>query len=110
MFASTPRFALGQCLATQGALGALEDNKTFPIIFLKRHESGDCGDLGAEDKAMNEAAIQPDPEDCDRILSMYILPDGQKSTSSLSAIVPAQPSCFAANTEKGYMKGDNNGN
>jgi len=78
MFASTPRFALGQCLATQGALGALEDNKTFPIIFLKRHESGDCGDLGAEDKAMNEAAIQPDPEDCDRILSMYILPDGQK--------------------------------
>ncbi len=76
-----PRFQLGQCMATQGALGALEDNQTFPIVYLKRHESGDWGDLGAADKAMNEAAIVPiggDPEKADRILSMYILPDKQR--------------------------------
>jgi hypothetical protein len=72
------RFQLGQCMATQGALGALEDNQTFPIIYLKRHERGDWGDLGEADKQMNEAAINADPEKCDRILSMYILPDKQR--------------------------------
>lgn len=78
MSTTTPRFALGQCLATQGALGALEDNHTFPIVFLKRHESGDWGDLDANDKILNELAIRAVPEDCSRILSMYQLPDGQK--------------------------------
>lgn len=74
----TARFQLGQCCATQGALAALAANQTFPIVYLKRHESGDWGDLGDNDKAMNEAAIHPDPEKCDRIMSMYKLADGQR--------------------------------
>jgi hypothetical protein len=75
---TTKTFSLGQCHATQGALGALEDNGTFPIVYLRRHAAGDWGDLGAEDKKLNDAAIQPDPDDCSRILSMYRLPDGQR--------------------------------
>jgi hypothetical protein len=78
MLTNTPRFALGQCVATRGALGALEDNRTFPIVFLKRHESGDWGDIGAHDKQLNEAAIHADPEKCSRILSHYRLADGQR--------------------------------
>jgi hypothetical protein len=74
----TARFLLGRCTATQAALGALEDNHSFPIVYLKRHESGDWGDLSDADKQRNEDAIQPDPEDCTRILSAYSLADGQR--------------------------------
>jgi hypothetical protein len=67
-------FSLGQCVATPGALTALEDNATFSIVFLHRHRTGDWGNLGAEDKARNDAALV----DESRIFSAYILPDGQK--------------------------------
>jgi hypothetical protein len=72
------KFLLGQCAATPGALAAIEENHTYGIIYLKRHESGDWGDLSDEDKRLNDAAIDPDPEECSRILSAYHLPDGQK--------------------------------
>jgi hypothetical protein len=72
------RFSLGRCLATPGALSALEENNAFPIVLLQRHECGDWGDLSDGDKQANEDAIKPDPEDCSRILSAYRLPDGQK--------------------------------
>lgn len=68
------KFPLGQCQATMGALGALEDNQTFPIVYLHRHASGDWGDLPDEDRRANDAAL----EFGDRILSRYDLPDGQK--------------------------------
>jgi hypothetical protein len=67
------RFELGQCKATQGALGALEDNGQYPIVYLHRHAGGDWGELSDHDKAMNEAAIT----DGSQILSKYKLPDGQ---------------------------------
>jgi hypothetical protein len=67
-----PLFDLGQCVATPGALEALEENYTFPIIYLARHQSGDWGCLTADDKAMNDAALT----DESRILSAYVLPDG----------------------------------
>jgi hypothetical protein len=74
------QFDLGQTVATRGALGALEDNKIAPIVILARHSRGDWGDLDAEDKARNDAALIPCPEtgECDRIFSAYILPDKQK--------------------------------
>lgn len=72
------RFPLGQCVATPGALDALETNRTFPIALLMRHQAGDWGELSAHDRAANEAAIHPDPELCARILSAYRLGDGTK--------------------------------
>jgi hypothetical protein len=67
-------FELGQCRATPGALEALEDNHTFPIIYLHRHAAGDWGTLTAHDTAANEQAL----EDGSRILSCYHLPDRQR--------------------------------
>lgn len=74
MTMTTAKFSLGQCMATQGAMGALEDNQTFPIVYLKRHESGDWGDLDDHDRQLNDRALIDDS----RILSAYKLADGQK--------------------------------
>jgi hypothetical protein len=72
------RFPLGQCVATPGALRALEANHTSPLPYLMRHVSGDWGELDRHDKLANEAAIHPDPEYCARILSAYRLADNTK--------------------------------
>jgi hypothetical protein len=76
---ATAKFQVGQCCATHGALGALEDNNQHAIVFISRHQSGDWGDLDADDKARNEAALIPNADgECDRIFSAYHLKDGQK--------------------------------
>ena len=67
----TPRFPLGQVVATPGALTALRMSNQTAAEFLERHVTGDWGDLDAHDKAANEAAIN----DGDRILSAYALAD-----------------------------------
>jgi hypothetical protein len=72
------RFPLGQCVATPGALAALADNSTSPLVYLARHAAGDWGELDAHDRRANELAIDPDPELCARILSAYRLADQTK--------------------------------
>lgn len=52
-----PLFALGQTLATPGALTTLEALNASPLAILSRHQSGDWGDLESEDKQSNEAAL-----------------------------------------------------
>jgi len=61
-------FKLGQLLVTPGALDALQVSGQSPWVFLTRHLAGDWGDLDAEDKALNDQAVQ----DGSRILSAYI--------------------------------------
>ena len=70
----SPRFRLGQIVATPGALEALARSHEEPFSFLIRHVSGDWGDLTAHDKGENEQSIL---DDC-RILSAYHLRDGTK--------------------------------
>ena len=41
------RFSLGQTVATPGALAALTDSAQSPCEFLRRHISGDWGDVDA---------------------------------------------------------------
>jgi hypothetical protein len=67
-------FQLGQCVATPGALRALEDNQTFPLLFLRRHARGDWGKLSDHDKGANEDALISG----DRILSNYPLDNGER--------------------------------
>jgi hypothetical protein len=62
-----PKFQLGQILATPGALKALEEAGQTPAFFLEKHVSGDWGDLGDEDKRLNDQALV----DGSRILSAY---------------------------------------
>jgi hypothetical protein len=72
--AQTPRFDLGPIVATPGALDALQRNGMTGLELLSRHARGDWGDLDAEDKKSNDAAIQTGA----RLLSAYHLPDKTK--------------------------------
>lgn len=69
-----PLFHAGQIVATPGALDAFEQNAQEPITFLKRHLTGDWGDVCAEDAQENTAAVK----DGYRILSAYHLHDDTK--------------------------------
>lgn len=62
-----PRFALGRLVATPGALKALEDAGQDPMQFVARHQAGDWGELGEEDKQENEFSVSHGL----RILSAY---------------------------------------
>jgi hypothetical protein len=63
-----PRFPIGQLVAT----AAVHENEKYGDIAaaLRRHSSGDWGDLDADDKAANEAALAHEG----RLLSSYVLP------------------------------------
>ncbi len=69
-----PKFALGQIVATPGAIVALEFNGISALSLLQRHYRGDYGELCEEDKQANEFAIV----NGERILSVYTLADGQR--------------------------------
>lgn len=68
------RFPLGQVVATPGALAALERAGDTPTTFIRRHVSGDWGNLDAEDRAENERSV----EHGFRLLSAYALSDGTR--------------------------------
>jgi len=69
-----PLFELGQVVATPGALEAMEQAGADPGGLLRRHVTGDWGDLCKEDKAENDFSVSRRL----RILSAYTLPDGVK--------------------------------
>ena len=69
-----PRFRLGQTVATPAALKAIQQAGQSPAEFLDRHVRGDWGDLCADDRALNDEAIQ----DGSRILSAYMTRAGEK--------------------------------
>jgi hypothetical protein len=64
-------FALGRLTATQVALHFLERIEVQPLSLLRRHVTGDWGDLDAGDIEANKQSIQ----DGSRILSAFILRD-----------------------------------
>ena len=69
----TPKFELGQVVATPGALAALEQHQISPLTLISRHVSGDFGDIDREDLQTNLAALRYGQ----RIVSAYTLaPDG----------------------------------
>lgn len=61
------KFPLGQCVATPGALKALEESNESAIPFLRRHAAGDWGDVCADDAQANEDALKLGA----RLLSSY---------------------------------------
>ena len=67
-------FALGQVLATPGALDAMARNKTTGLELLQRHVAGDWGVLSDDDKLANQNAVASG----ERILSSYLLSDETK--------------------------------
>ena len=66
------KFSLGQVVATPGALAAFEASGDSLFDYLARHQSGDWGDLTADDRYENEYALVHNL----RILSAYRLSNG----------------------------------
>lgn len=71
---SSPKFVLGQIVATPGALEALEASNQSSNEFLKRHLQLKQGDLCDEDHELNGEAVK----DGSRILSAFKTTTGVK--------------------------------
>ena len=69
-----PLFDLGQVVGTPGALRAMEKAEQSPIGLLRRHVTGDWGNLPEEDKEENERSVEHGL----RIFSAYKLETGVK--------------------------------
>lgn len=67
-------FPFGQIAATPGALEALEEAGERPATLLKRHITGDWGEVDEEDFQENERSLV---DGC-RLLSAYTLSTGTK--------------------------------
>lgn len=96
-----PRFPLGQCLATPGALEAFSKEAMGDELlisemmqgYLQRHQSGDWGLVCAEDAQENELSLR----EGFRIMSVYKLPDETKiwiiteaDRSATTILLPAE--------------------
>lgn len=68
------KFDLGKVVATPGALRALRDSGDNGAAYIRRHASGDWGDVGPGDSRLNDQAVK----EGSRILSSYELSDGTK--------------------------------
>ena len=68
------RFPLGRLLTTPGAIEALEVAEESSMALFARHQSGDWGDLCAEDKQANDFSVKRSG----RIFSAYKLSTGVK--------------------------------
>ncbi len=51
------KFEIGQCVATPGALAAIQENGQHPIVYIARHQSGDWGELSDNDKASGRLGL-----------------------------------------------------
>jgi hypothetical protein len=68
------RFQLGRIVATPGALGALAEAGESSATFLRRHVTGDWGEVDEEDRRENELSVIQGF----RLLSSYTLANGAK--------------------------------
>jgi hypothetical protein len=71
---ASPKFSLGQIVATPGALRALDASGEAPFDFLFRHAAGDWGELDEHDRRENEMSLR----EGFRLLSAYRLKTGEK--------------------------------
>ena len=88
-----PRFHLGRIVATPGALAALEEAGESPGIFIKRHVTGDWGEVDEHDQQENEFSV----EHYFRLLSSYTFSNGTKlwiiteaDRSSTTLLLPSE--------------------
>jgi hypothetical protein len=89
----TPRFPLGQVVATPGALAALQEAGQPPADLLRRHVCGDWGEVDGEDQRENEFSVAHGF----RLLSAYTLSNSTKlwiiteaDRSSTTLLLPSE--------------------
>ncbi|MDR0215488.1 MAG: type I restriction endonuclease subunit M [Comamonas sp.] len=73
LMSNAPRFALGQIVATPGAIELLEQTGFSALALISRHVHGDWGDCCDEDNATNELSVQQHM----RVMSVYRLVDAE---------------------------------
>lgn len=71
---SDPLFPLGKIVATPGVLQEFEKAGKQPETYLRRHQTGDWGDCGMEDKRANEQSVHEGT----RIFSIYFISADQR--------------------------------
>ena len=88
-----PLFELGQIVATPGALEEMMLADIDGIALLRRHHSGDWGNLDDEDKQANDFAVNHG----NRILSAYVISEHTKiwiiteaDRSSTTILLPSE--------------------
>ena len=89
------KFPTGKLVATPAALETLARAGVSPLDLVLRHQSGDWGDLDAEDKQANGEALL----DGSRIFSAYVLPTtGEKvwviTEADRSSTCCLTPNCY----------------
>ena len=86
------RFPLGHVVATPGALEAVRAGRVDVLALVRRHASGDWGDVGRGDALANDLAL--DPACPARLLSAYVLPseEGRATAGRLWIITEADRS------------------
>jgi hypothetical protein len=75
MLSNRHLFALGRCVATPGALEALERSGESALTYLMKHVTGEQGALGEEDHKLNQEAIRTGES---RVFSAYLTAWGDK--------------------------------
>jgi hypothetical protein len=67
-------------VTTPAAIEAIVSGGELPLVYLKRHQRGDWGEVCADDKRANDAAVahEGDPERQERVLSAYKTPKGTR--------------------------------
>lgn len=70
---SEPLFSRGQLALTAGVSDLVQQGRLNPSVYLRRHLSGDWGDLCEDDRKQNDAALKSGE---DRLFSSYqVAPD-----------------------------------
>ena len=64
-----PLFDIGSLVATPAALEVMQDRGVYGPALIKRHVTGDYGDICDEDRAANEEALKSGA----RIMSVYTI-------------------------------------
>ncbi|MCC4113898.1 hypothetical protein LLG90_00885 [Aromatoleum toluclasticum] len=72
---SQPRFPSGQVVMTACVDGLIRQGRLNPAPYLRRHLHGDWGDLSADDRQLNDAALKSGE---DRLFSSYQVTPGLK--------------------------------
>ena len=74
LMSNAPRFALGQLVATPGAMELLEQTGFSALALISRHVHGDWGDCCDEDKETNELSVRQRM----RVMSVYRRVDAER--------------------------------
>lgn len=82
-----PKFDLGRIVATPGALETIEESGESADSLIRRHHTGDWGDVCEDDATANEQALI----DGERILSvfhskgekLYVITEADRSSTCL---------------------------